>query len=226
MDIKTLKSHVKRHKQRKSEFLFTCLLSGFSYKCKLCNKLMLCERSKIHNHMKKVHGVVIYKKINSAITEKRFQYENLCKSFKETTPISFTFWGKNEMPATKVPIQERSSNIGNLCEYKCPKCEIKNIGNWQNLVKHQKRVHSLDVTLVYNPSWVSMARCHLCLICPKAVLSDRYFLGVHVYVKHKMTLQEYERIYLKYGGKVLPTFFQWKRTQIIGDVKNTPGIIH
>ncbi len=106
------KNHVKNHKQKNHNQLFTQMLRGFSYQCKLCGKLILCERSLIYRHMKNIHGVVITENMAHAPTENRSQYKKLCESFKKRTPISFTYWGTSHMPAEKVPIHETSSNIG------------------------------------------------------------------------------------------------------------------
>ncbi len=218
----SFKGHVRKHKQKCHNLLPKCLLKGYSYQCKLCGKLMLCERSFIYSHMINVHGVVMRENMENAAATEKSKYEKLCKTFKEKTPISFTFWDRTVMPSEKVPMQERNSRIGNLVEYNCPKCDLKEINGWIGFVRHYKSVHCYDSDFTYSPSLLSVARCHICLICSKAILSDRYFVAKHVRKRHKMALQRYERIFIKNGGEVLPTFRQWKRSKLISFDEDMP----
>ncbi len=193
--LKTFKMHIKKHNPRQPGPLMKYLVKGCSYQCKKCPSLMLCDRQVISYHVTKVHNI-----------SWKSQYEKMCEEFLKATPISTTLWDKTQVPASKIPIQEQSSRIGNLCSFTCLDCECKNLQSFPALYHHYKHHHSKKIT--YQSSYVKVARYHSCLICPNAVLSDRYFIKNHLY-HHKIKFSEYQRIFSKRGGEILPTYEEW-----------------
>ncbi len=112
--------------------------------------------------------------------------------------------------ACQIPIKEITATIGNLCNFLCPHCDTKIFYSWRILTKHVKSFHHKKLT--YSSSIVNTAQYHSCLICPKAILCDRFILLRHLREKHKMSLSKYEQIYVKHGGKILPTYQAWLKT--------------
>ncbi len=110
------------------------------------------------------------------------------------------------MPKVQFLSQKVTAKIGNLCTVVGPECDAKVFSNWSLLLAHCKKIHNYRISYKY--SLVSVARCHACLICPKAVLCDRLFIANHLNC-HKIPLKKYEKIYQKNGGEVLPTFLEW-----------------
>ncbi len=185
------------------------MVKGFSFKCTICFKLLLCDKYIIQAHMKQRHSVTTTNnKKRAAIFKKHIEYLNLCDSFIQSTPISNITWHKTLLPMDQVPIQEITPKIGNLCSFTCPECDLTHVSpNWQMFVKHCRKVHGFYIR--YKPSLLSVARCHACLLCPKAVLCDRSFISKHL-ATHNMKLKKYESIYQQNGGEILPTFIEWK----------------
>ncbi len=182
------------------------IVQGLSNKCDKCTKMLLCDTTTVRNHMKNVHKHSMDDDEKANIKTKS-QYDNLCKSIIKSVPISTTIWRKRVLPMSEIPLREATSMIGNLCQFTCPKCNLKNFSSWNKLNKHYNRVHGTNVS--YSYKIVSVARCHTCLICPKAMLCDRYIILQHLSSAHKMKITKYEKILLRNGGKTLPTFDAW-----------------
>ncbi len=203
----SLKGHFKvSHKTTKFKSLEIYLVKGFSYQCKECFKLILCDKDLVNNHMRRAHGIMNNEKGDVTFV-KQTEYNNVRDSFIKSTPISLTVWYKTVLPKVQVPIQEVTSKIGNLCTFICPDCDSEVFSSWSFLIAHCKKVHKYRI--FYKHSLVSVARCHSCLICSKAVLCDRLFIANHLHYHHKIPLKKYEKIYQKNGGDVLPTFLEW-----------------
>ncbi len=207
-----LREHfIVKHQPKVVEPLPTYLIKGFSYRCKVCSKLMLCDNYVMQSHMSVVHG---FKKDDKrSVTFKlKEQYKTFCDSFIKDIPVSPVIGKRTIVPIEKIPIKNITSKIGSFCCFRCPRCDLKDVSNYKSLRAHFKAVHNCGVT--YKPSLVSVARYHGCLLCPKAVLSDRQFLGTHISTMHKKSLVEYERTFLRNGGESLPTYTDWKRSEL------------
>ncbi len=208
---RTFKSHLRSHKPRFSKPLETFLVQGFSYQCEMCHKLLLCDRNVICDHMKGVHGISVKTFNEMTRFATKADYEEFCSSFVKDTPVSLTFWNKPVLPLSNLPNQAATTRFGNLCSFICLWCEVKDVGSWSILKRHCKIVHGCG--LPYSPSLVSVARCHKCLLCPMAVLCDRWFLSNHLCVSHKTKMSEYEEKVLQMGGEILPTYHSWIDSQ-------------
>ncbi len=198
--------HVRYHHQKMTISLLPAISKGFSYKCKKCQSVMLCDKSIIQAHMNQRHGIKMF-------GQKKIEYDELCKQFLNTTPASSKIWRKTSIKSNSIPVREITSKIGNLCIYKCPKCYLSDINSWESLQSHCKRKHSNSIP--FSSNLVVTARNHACLVCPMAVLSDRCFLKNHVRNKHKMTFLTYQKTFEKKGGETFSNF----RT-----MEDSPGI--
>ncbi len=204
--LRTFKQHMVGHKLISLKPMSTYLVKSLSYKCLKCSKLLLCDKQSIQEHMR--HGHHIKKENELSFTfAQRKKYSELCESFRKRTPISLTVKNTTVLPVSKISMCEITSTIGDLCLFKCTKCHSMGFLSWRALRKHYKTVHSSGLT--YNASLVMEARYHACLLCPKAILNDRYFLHQHLPNCHKIKIHKYERIFRKNGGETLPTFNAW-----------------
>ncbi len=204
------RNHFAKHWPRPIEPLTTYLDKGFSYQCNLCSKLMLCDKNILQSHMRVVHGKKKNDKESVSFSSKS-QYHMLQDLFTKDIPVSSTLSKKSVLPVEKLHIKEITSKIGNLCRYKCPYCDSKDFTSFTNLRQHCKMAHNFGLS--YNPSLVTEARWHACLLCPMAVMSDRYFLSKHLTMTHKKCLPDYEKTFIQNGGKSLPTFTDWSKTR-------------
>ncbi len=200
--------HLKTHQPDSIGSLSTCIVQGFSYQCKLCSRVMLCDRSIFREHMTKKHySIWKGRKLIKA------QYYEMREAFLEGTPTSSAVWNRSVLPINKVLIKEFTSKIGDLCTFSCPECDEKSFYTFSSILRHCKKSH--DSNLSYGPSLVSVARCHACLICSKAILCDRYFIKGHLRGAHKMKISKYELIFQKHGGKTLPSYYAWLQSHPI-----------
>ncbi len=173
--------------------------------------------SVIHRHLKSLHGAKARKIHKILDSSRRKQYDNLRSSFIRNTPVSTTIWTKAILPISKIPLAEITSRIGNLCKFSCPTCESRYFQCYSGLRQHIKLIHQSGIK--YSSSLLSgLARCHACLLCPMAMLGDRYIIAAHLAGKHKISIKEYERIFQRNGGKTLPTYTDWIKSE---EIKNS-----
>ncbi len=198
-------SHTSKKHPGQDMSLSESLVMGCWFKCEMCSLLMLCDKATIRTHLKRSHNYNIGEEVTSLVIK---QYDDVRNKFLANTPVSLKVWETPTICVNKIPIEERTSKIGNMCQFKCPRCNETFI-IWRKLRTHLKITH--NKTICYNSSMVVTARYHCCLICPSAVLSDRAFLSSHVQTNHKMRFQEYEKIFRQNGGEVLPSFIYWRQ---------------
>ncbi len=180
------------------------LIKGSSYKCKVCSKLLLCDKKLIFSHMKDAHQV---KADLKGPTTRDKQYKQYCDDFMKDIPESSTIPYSITVPIKEICLQEVTSAMGNLCMFSCPKCDNEVFNNYSVLLYHFKQVHKRIPR--YSPAMVNITRYHSCLMCPKAILCDRHFMRSHIEHVHNMSIPKYEAVFSKHGGKVLPTFGVW-----------------
>ncbi len=200
-----LKRHAKKQHQGVPQTLISCITKGCSYKCKLCQRLLLCDSATINAHMSYRHG--------QSSVKRKIDYNELYESFLNATPASSKIWHKSSIPSCLIPVHEITSKIGNLCVYKCQKCDRNNFNTWASFRYHYKKEHSKSIT--FRPTLVVTARYHSCLVCPKAILNDRHFIAKHLQQKHKMKLSTYQNTFQRNGGEVLPTMTEWLKCREI-----------
>ncbi len=199
--------HLSKHKTKQPEPATAYLTKGLSYQCKICQKHMICDIRTITNHMEKVHNTKM-KQRNTTVTSHKIEYDNLYTTFTRNIPVASKVWRESAVPMNNIPLQEITSKLGDLCIFSCPDCISEKFTSWCNLRKHSNDLHKHNIK--FDPKHVSVARYHTCLICPKAVLCDRYFLKPHLIHHHKISYKKYESIFRQNGGETLPTFRQWK----------------
>ncbi len=93
------------------------------------------------------------------------------------------------LPVSKIPTEEITSIVGNLCTFSCSHCDRADFPNWEAIAYHLRNSHKLRAA--YKPCLVSTAQYHSCLICPTAVLSDRAVLQSHLRQRHHMNVAKY-----------------------------------
>ncbi len=211
----TSTSHIsKEHQELKSSLIKPSieLVKGFSYKCKICFHLMLCDKKIIKDHMARQHDVKQKDKHINPTNKLQDEYAKYRNSFKSSLPKATAIYESYTVPLSKISLTETTPEFGNLCMFKCQLCDAKVFHSFANLIYHRKTVHN-KANKGYSKSAVLTARYHLCLICSKAILNDRHFLQMHVTCKHNVKFLEYERIFRKHNGKTLLSFNAWLRVR-------------
>ncbi len=202
----TFQAHRLKARHNVSINLVQGLVRGFSYKCDICSKVLLCDRQIIFSHMKKCHNINI-REIHPMLHEK--QYNEFWEAFTKDIPVSSSVYKQLTLPLGEIPIHETTSVIGNLCKFSCPHCDIWTSHCYASLLYHLKTIHQKPAK--YSQSLVKLARYHACLLCPKAVLNDRHVLKNHLKQRHGKSIVEYENIFIRHGGKTLPSFRTWMK---------------
>ncbi len=197
------RSHMKTHHPNLSQSLVSsCIVKGYSFKCEQCSALMLCDKRMIQAHDRNIHN----RSFMELSVRNRRRYEEVCNDFRQNTPKPSKVWDTKIVHVSKIPQREKNSKIGNLCIFKCPNCK-KKFFNYLELKQHRKGAHGLEMR--FSPSLIVEARYHACLLCPRAFLSDRTVLRIHLSGVHGKGLQDYEKTFQRDGGEVLPTYSNW-----------------
>ncbi len=205
--VSNFRDHFHKHNIKPPGHLSDYLTKGSFYQCKKCHKHLLCDIKTIQHHMNVVHGRKMSINVTVVTSHKR-EYAKLYNTFTKNIPIASKVWKESAVPMSKIHIQDVTSKLGDLCTYSCPTCNSESFTRWPDLANHSKVLHGCS--LKFNPKHVSVARYHTCLICPKVILCDQYFLRPHLRYCHKMSLSKYETIFRKNGGEILPSFTQWR----------------
>ncbi len=145
-----------------------------THNCKICSKLLLCDALSIKKHV-----------INHDIKGIKEYAENtgcyfICKSDKETV------FDEN---AKKAKVSQK---IGNLCTYKCDKCNSVT-GSWIRMRKHLNTAGHLGTLKIWKIwcIYIDKIVMHKCLICKEKVVNDKFFIQSHLQRKHQKTLLHY-----------------------------------
>ncbi len=148
-----------------------------THNCKICDKLILCEKIWITFHLK-CHGIKSLKKyaeMTGCILEVS----------KEDKIISKTMKCKQE--------------VGNFCSYTCHSCSHVT-KTWKNMRIHLKtNEHGPSVSTNWS-DYISETVLHECVICQRKVLNEWAFLSNHFMRHHKTTSQyvkEYKLTHIK-----------------------------
>ncbi len=205
-DLKIHRYETKHYAKTSAQSLTTLLLKGLAYQCKICSKLMLCDKTVIYRHMSKNHKIEKYEWPRKTKQELYEEYLAFFESSIENEPFSAKVHEKIAVPCRSIPMKQTSSTIGNLSQFICPICNAM-FHSWQALSRHCR--YSYNHSVHFDKSLVLKARYHPCLLCNEAILSDRTFIRHHLSHKHKITLAKYEETFLKHGGKTVPSFRNW-----------------
>ncbi len=200
-------SDFRKHRGKQQTLGIQCtlkLVKAFAYRCEICFQLMLCDEGIIRDHLKR-HTY----KNSPWMSSTTGNYEKFCKAFKADIPISTIIYDDTMVPVSRLTLKETAPQFGNLCTFCCSYCDSKNYQSWPALMTHSKNVHG--TTVAFSRSVVQTARYHMCLMCPNAIINDRYFLLRHLYNAHRMNISKYEKIFHKHGGKTLPSFQDWTK---------------
>ncbi len=205
--VGNFRDHFINHNMKPPGHLSDYLTKGSFYQCKKCHRYLLCDIKTIQYHMNRVHRKKLKQK-NTVVTSHNKEYAKLYSDFTRNIPIASKVWKESAVPMSDIPLNYVTSKLGDLCIYSCPNCDSEEFSSWYKLAKHSKVLHRHSIK--FNPKHVSVARYHTCLICPKAILCDHYFLKSHIGYNHKMSLTKYIATFRRNGGEILPSFIEWR----------------
>ncbi len=143
------------------------------HKCRICSEMVLCDSQFLSKHLSK-HNTTISEYGRQYDCSDNWRSKNV-KMFKERGSVT-----------TKV--------IGNLCIYKCPKCEktFKSLGNLKAHGAATPKCPLINFKYVMN--YITKIVTYNCIKCSKVLLYDELVLRQHAFKAHKIkTLNEYAR---------------------------------
>ncbi len=185
------------HGNHSMSMLKECLIKTVTHKCHYCSVMVLCDMHILRSHVL-THGVRslrdymktagVNRSLNTLDTQERHKL-----LFKQNLP-------KTESEITRA--------IGNLCKFKCTKCEYT-CPSWYKLKCHiTSKGHGKISTMT---NYVQKETYHKCCICDKVLLCDKLKIGRHVRI-HGLTLGTYikypkvelgtEGLLIKYQNKL------------------------
>ncbi len=179
------------------------LVKAVSHQCKICKRLFLCDNEKFSEHLKDRHGLKLrfYGTISESndldplsLIEKQRRFleddkKKLCTLMEKVpiVPSQLFVDGKGVQPLA-IPRDNTTQQVINLCRFRCTKCS-KTCKTYQSIMHH--RVICVG-NKKYHHTLVAEARAHMCLICAKRILCDRFFIAQHIRGSHKMDFASYK----------------------------------
>ncbi len=179
-------------KQRVQRLICYYIQKARYHQCRICDKIMLCDTQMIENHTSKKHGM----KIEDYMFRipRHIAQENL---------VSMAFpniknFQLNAAERELVPKESITSDVANLCNFKCDKCCFRS-RSFYNLRAHLFKCNGSGK---FHSKYLLDAIFHKCKICSVIFLCDKVALWHHVNKTHNLKITEYERISLSCDGLV------------------------
>ncbi len=183
-----LKNSLQRHLKNTNHGSMTTRESVMKYmakivvhKCHVCSKKILCEIVTVRSHIKRCHGIASIK--------------IYCEKYGLTYEIRKSNIAKNEvkqMCQNLIKNQTATFFVGNLCSFKCSKCEYS-CHSWRLMTKH---VNDKSHGLLLKPSaYLSSIRLHKCQMCQELLLCDYLIIKDHIKNKHKTKMAAYNSLF-------------------------------
>ncbi len=146
------------------------------HKCYVCFKKVLCDTEAVKSHIKVCHGIVSIKKYCD-------KYGAILK-----TSIGQAQNENNYITELKRNKSAVTDFVGNLCSFKCLKCEYS-CHSWRLMTKHvNTKLHGL---LLQPSAYFSNITLHKCQLCQEKILCDNQIIKNHLATKHKKTVRDY-----------------------------------
>lgn len=186
------------------------LVKAVSLKCKICNRLVLCDKFKFSEHVQRYHNVTMKTyntfmtgrndhNLQSALEQQQKKQRDAAeaqRALREKIPCvpSQLFVGKQAAPQD-IPRDKTTHLVDNLCLFRCPKC-LKTHTSYTSFGPHLKRCTGSEK---FDHTKVLEARVHICALCAKRILCDVRVISCHLRRSHKMSLASYKEESLDTG---------------------------
>ncbi len=181
------------------------------HKCKICEELMLCDYVIVSKHLK-IHQMTAlqYKTLNHTpnaqglLKEYKLKLKSIIQNNKDDCiKLSETMGPKNNQDIQKV-----TKHVGNISFFQCHVCNQSDF-SYTCLKRHYWKKHKLKKKMSFK-SHFEEACYHRCHICSAILLCDNTIVGRHAKGRHNMKFSEYRKHVVKNGGKVFPTFNEYR----------------
>ncbi len=153
----------------------TCIEEVVTHKCKICSKLILCDKGIILMHVRGIHyikSIGEYAKKSGCTLEKRYR-NDLEKRVNVNSKDAKT-----------------SVQIGNHCSYACHDCGYTS-KCWVSMKKHFNELNHGSSKNGWH-HYITETVLHQCKVCKNNVLNDLRFISNHINHHHHMSIQDYK----------------------------------
>ncbi len=175
----SLASHMKKTKhdparsvKYKRVNLDRYLTKVVQHKCRICSKTILCDKGQIKDH-------IDYHKIKSLQN-----YINMTKA-EVINHQKVLLEKRNKSRVKSIRYDEQSELVGNLCVYKCKKCD-KTFSNKIVLGQHLKKYKHDHKSKGNHDHYLIKTIVHKCKLCSKLMLCEIQAISSHLKYAHKI----------------------------------------
>ncbi len=153
------------------------LIHAVMHKCKVCSKRILCDKHMINMHIRSCH------KINFMVDYKLMTLTEQ-KAYKER-------FDETKKTLRSIKDYSQSESVGNLCLYKCKKCD-KIFETKTNLKNHfRQSFHATEKEINFD-NYLIKTTIHKCKICSTIMLCEIVVIRDHMKHTLKMgSIKEY-----------------------------------
>ncbi len=152
-----------------------------AHECRLCSKRILCDRSTIWDHLRFSH------KLGSIKSYMYKSSDHELKGCKTRNKIELTTFIEKE----KINQNNIMSNIGNLCNFSCLRCDYSAQG-WRAVRAHIKKSNHGPIL-----SYIEHAKNPIflkCFVCKELMICDSEIVCSHLHNKHKISISKYRKM--------------------------------
>ncbi len=172
-----------------------------THECQVCGYLLPCDKDKVACHLTRHHHGLRAHEYRAYIEEKkRPGSEKTLKQFleefkkKENKVKEEQNRIKQEVPVVseknigKVEKKSVTMQVGNMCWFSCTKCTFETDSYIKIKCHWRKKCRAENLTK--SKSFVKEARIHMCHMCARKIVCDKYFIGLHVR-RHGISIANY-----------------------------------
>ncbi len=192
--------HLKRERDRfpsgEKMSPFDCLKTIVSHKCEICQRLVLCDKSTIAAHLRRIHGqkmemyLKTYRLILASETPVVNDEEAGVRAKVPMVPASLFITIKVHPRAIKK--EDTTFTVSNLCKFRCLKCSYVT-RSYSGLIQHKLKC-CRESAYRYSVKEVVEARAHMCCVCSRRILCDKDAIRRHA-TEHKIhSIAEYLKL--------------------------------
>ncbi len=162
------------------------------HECKICEQVMLCDKSVIKNHIKNIHGIRLLEKYeNLSVQEKEFdhKYQNDTKDTDDELSKKQSDFNSsdNNFQEEEHAGQLITKEFRNLSLFRCNTCRMQ-CNSYCSMKLHLSKCQG---TWRVEKKHVMNSILHSCKICQKNVFCDKTIISSHVATNHKMSTTQY-----------------------------------
>lgn len=174
---KTMKRHlyVNGHGSQNANKIKNYLVKLFLHICKVCGKNIICDGYFLRYHIRSMHSL----SINEYCKQYNIEHSDIDKYKKLLPSIQSLSDCHSENHIEENSMTNRTEN---MCTFQCSLCPEEDFYSMYLAMQHLRRKHKISNT---DNIIVKESRYHNCLLCPKSILCDGFYLTKHFKSDHR-----------------------------------------